>query len=68
MPIVSFYAHKATYEKPIEAPLDMQTSYLCGINVVFVINKYGVYGGMRRIVESILVVLALSMQAFISIT
>ena len=43
MPIVSFYAHKATHEKTTKAHLDVQTSCLRGINMVFVINKHGVY-------------------------
>ncbi|MBQ4173916.1 MAG: hypothetical protein II597_03885, partial [Prevotella sp.] len=40
---LSFYAHKTTYEKPIEARWDIQTSCLCGINMVFITNKQGVY-------------------------
>ena len=37
------FAHKVHDEKPTMVRLDVQTSCLRGINMVFVINKHGVY-------------------------
>ena len=53
MPIVSFYAHKAPYEKTAKpASLDVQTSCLRSINMVFVINRHDVYGALGDSFES----------------
>jgi len=41
--ILYFYAHKVTYEKTTKSHLDVQTSCLRDINMVFIINKHGVY-------------------------
>ena len=37
------FAHKVHDEKPTMVRLDVQTSCLRGINMVFVIHKHGVY-------------------------